>query len=243
MQFISPNELLTALLPVIYERLGPHLQRVRLEAGRILFDVGATIDYTWFIKRGIVSLLLDTENGDSVEVAMAGPDSVIGFLEIVTKNEASFRAQVQIAGEALRISARDLQAAIKRESQIYLPLFGHSHILNKQITQAVVCHHFHNIDQRLARWLLLVRDRTRDGAFNITHEAIAHILGVSRSGVSSAAGQLQTKGLIHYARGRIILLDPRGLESLSCECYRILSRTISSLLPPDNRSAADKVAP
>jgi CRP-like cAMP-binding protein len=188
-------------------------------------------------------LLLDTENGDSVEVAMAGHDSVIGFLETVTTNEALFRAQVQIAGEALRISARDLQAAIKRESQIYLPLFGHSHILNKQITQAVVCHHFHNIDQRLARWLLLVRDRTRDGAFNIAHEAIAHILGVSRSGVSSAAGQLQTKGLIHYARGRIILLDPRGLESLSCECYRILSRTISSLLPPDNRSAADKVAP
>jgi CRP-like cAMP-binding protein len=122
MQFISPNELLTALPPVIYERLGPHLQRVRLEAGRILFDVGATIDYTWFIKRGIVSLLLDTENGDSVEVAMAGPDSVIGFLETVTTNEALFRAQVQIAGEALRISARDLQAAIKRESQIYLPV-------------------------------------------------------------------------------------------------------------------------
>lgn len=103
----------------------------------------------------------------------------------------------------LRISARDLQAAIKRESQIYLPLFGHSHILNKQVLQAVACHHFHNIDQRLALWLLLVRDRTRDGAFNITHEAIAHILGVSRSGVSSAAGLLQTKGLIHYARGRI----------------------------------------
>src|SRR5262249_25694164 len=80
--------------------------------------VGATIDYTWFIKRGIVSLLLDTENGDSVEVAMAGPDSVIGFLEIVTKNEALFRAQVQIAGEALRISARDLQAAIKHLPEI-----------------------------------------------------------------------------------------------------------------------------
>ena len=88
MQFISPNELLTALPPVIYERLGPHLQRVRLEAGRILFDVGATIDYAYFIRSGIVSLLLDTENGDSVEVAMAGHDSVIGFLEIVTKNEA-----------------------------------------------------------------------------------------------------------------------------------------------------------
>jgi len=230
---MSPNELLTALPPVIYERLAPHLQRVRLEAGSVLFDVGDAIDYTYIIRRGIVSLLLDTENGDSVEGAMAGPDSVIGFLEIVTKTEALFRAQVQIAGEAFRISARALQAAIKQESQIYLPLFGHSHILNKQITQAVVCHHFHNIDQKLARWLLLARDRTRDGAFNITHEAMAQILGVSRSGISSAAGQLQTKGLIHYARGRITLLDPGGLEARSCECYRILSRTMMPLLPSD----------
>src|SRR5262245_41983826 len=117
--------------------------------------------------------------------------------------------------------------------QMYLPLFVHSHILNKQLVQAVACHHFHNIDQRLARWLLLVRDRTSDGAFNITHEAIAQILGVSRSGVSSAAGQLQTKRLIHYARGRITLLDPKGLESLSCECYRILSRTMIPLPPSD----------
>jgi CRP-like cAMP-binding protein len=233
MQFVSPNELLTALPPVIYERLGPHLQRVRLEAGRILFDAGATIDYIYFIRSGIVSLLLDTENGDSVEVAMAGPDSVIGFLEIVTKTEALFRAQVQIAGEALRISARVLQAEIKQESQIYLPLLGYSHILNKQITQAAVCHLFHRIDQRLARWLLLARDRTCDEAFNITHEAMAQILGVSRSGVSSAAGELQTKGLIHYARGRIILLDPGGLEALSCECYRILNRTMMPLLPSD----------
>ena len=197
MQFISPNELLTALPPVIYERLGPHLQRVRLEVGRILFDVGATIDYTWFIKRGIVSLLLDTENGDSIEVAMAGPDSVIGFLEIVTKNEASFRAQVQIAGEAIRISASDLQAAIKRESQIYLPLFGHSHILNEQFVQAVACHHFHNTDQRLARWLLLVRDLRR-------------VWGIAAKGSGEAA--VSVAGPLHKAR-RIDQADPSRCAS------------------------------
>src|SRR6266545_2212649 len=109
MQFISPIELLTALPPVIYERLGPHLQRVRLEAGCVLFDVGATIEYTWFITSGIVSLLGVTEDGASVEVAMASCDSVIGFPGIVRKNETSFRAQVQVAGEALRVSARGLQ--------------------------------------------------------------------------------------------------------------------------------------
>ena len=121
----------------------------------------------------------------------------------MTKNEALFRAQVQIAGEALRISARVLQAAIKRESQIYLPLFDHTHILSEQIAQAAVCNHFHTTDQRLACWLLLARDRIRNGAFNLTYEAMAQILGVSRSGVSLAAGALQMKGLIRYARGRI----------------------------------------
>ncbi len=233
MQFISPNELLTALPPVIYERLAPHLQRVRLEAGSVLFDVGAPVDYIWFITRGIVSLLGITENGASVEVAMAGHDSVIGFPEIVGSNETEYRAQVLITGAALRVSARILQTAINRESQIYLPLIDHTRILSKQITQAAICNQFHTIDQRLPRWLLLARDRTRYGAFNITHEAMAEILGVSRSGVSSAAGELQTKGLIHYARGRITVLDPQGLEVLSCECYRILSRIIKPVLPSD----------
>jgi CRP-like cAMP-binding protein len=223
--------------------LGPHLQRVRLEVGSILFDVGATIDYTWFITSGIVSLLFVTEDGDSVEVAMAGHDSVIGFPGIVRKNEAPFRAQAPIAGEALRLSARVLQAAIKRESQIYLPLLDHTHILSEQIAQAAVCNHFYTIDQRLARWLLLARDRTCNGAFKITHEAMAQILGVSRSGVSSAAGLLQMKGLICYTRGRITLLNPKGLEVFSCECYRILSRTMNFLLPPDSRPAADRVTP
>ncbi len=243
MQFISPNELLTALPPVIYERLGPHLQRVRLEASSVLFDVGATIDYTWFITSGIVSLLGVTEDGASVEVAMACRDSVIGFPGIVRKNETTFRAQVQVAGEALRISAKALQAALKQESEIYVPLLDHTHTLSEQIAQAAVCNQFHKTDQRLARWLLLARDMTRYGAFNLTHEAMAQILGVSRSGVSLAAGLLQMRGLIRYARGRITLLNPKGLEGSSCECYRILSRTIRSLLPPDNLSAKDGVTP
>jgi CRP-like cAMP-binding protein len=140
---------------------------------------------------------------------------------------------VQVAGAALRVSARVLQTAINQESQIYLPLLDHTHTLSGQIAQAAVCSKFHTTDQRLAHWLLLARDRTSYGAFNITHEAMAQILDVSRSGVSLAAGLLQMKGLIRYARGRITLLNPKGLEGISCECYRILSRTIRSLLPSD----------
>src|SRR5262249_584551 len=239
MQFMSPNELLTALPPVIYERLALRLQRVRLEAGRILFDVGATIDHTWFITGGIVSLLGVTKDGDSVELAMAGRDSVIGFPGIVRKNRTAFRAQAPIAGAALRVSASALQVAIKQESEIYFPLLDHTHTLSEQIAQAPVCSQFHTTDQRLARWLLLARDRTRYGAFDLTHEAMAQILGVSRRCVSVAAGALQMKGLIRHARSRITLLNPAGLEVSSCERYRILSRMIHPSLSPEERLAPD----
>lgn len=155
MQFINANELLTALSPVIYERMVPHLQRSRLEAGSILFDIGAPIDYTWFIASGIVSLLCVTEDGGSVEVAMAGRDSVIGFPGFVRKNETAFRAQVQVSGESLRISAKALQALLKQNREIYISLLDHTQTLTEQIAQSAVCNQFHTTDQRLARWLLL----------------------------------------------------------------------------------------
>jgi CRP-like cAMP-binding protein len=239
MQFISPNELLTALPPVIYERLAPRLQRVRLKVGSILFDVGATIDYTWFIASGIVSLPGPTEDGASVEVAMAGRESSIGFPGILRKSGTAFRAQAPITGATRRVGASASQATIKQESEIYVPLLDHIHTLSEQIAQAIDCSKFHTTDQRPARWLLLARDRTRNGAFNNTHEAMAQILGVSRSGVSLAAGELRIEGLIRYARGRIALLNPEGLEISACECYRILSRTINPLLWPEERLAPD----
>jgi CRP-like cAMP-binding protein len=239
MQFISPNELLTALPPVIYERLAPRLQRVRLKVGSILFDVGATIDYTWFIASGIVSLLGVTEDGAFVEVTVAGRDSAIGFPGILSKSGTTIRAQAPIAGAAIRVGASALQASIKQESEIYVPLLDHTHTLSKQIAQALVCSQFQITDQRLARWLLLARDRTRNGAFNITREAMAQILGVLRSGASLAAGEVRIEGLIRYARGRITLLNPEGLEVSACECYRILSRTINPLLSPEERLAPD----
>ncbi len=148
----------------------------------------------------------------------------------------STKPQGPVENRLLAALPDEVQAAIKQESQIYLPLLDHTHTLNEQIAQAAICNRFHTTDQRLARWLLLARDRTRNGAFNLTHEAMAQILGVSRSGVSLAAGLLQMKGLIRNARGRITLLNPKGLEAFSCDCYRILSRTINSLLPPDSRS-------
>ena len=241
MQSANKNGLLAVLPPAIYQRLAPGLKRVRLDAGDILYDAGDAVDYAWFVTSGIVSLLSITEEGDSVEAAMIGREGVIGYPGIARRNGTVFRAQVQVAGEALRIKAKTLRAMIKQGCEFYELLLDYTHALNEQIAQVVVCNQFHAKEQRLARWLLLANDRTRYDAFTLTHETVAQILGMSRSGVSSAAGALQTEGLIRYARGRITILDRKGLESACCECYRIISQTISSYLPSELPSETDRV--
>lgn len=234
MQSVIAHGLLADLPPVVYERLAPNLKRVRLEAGSILYDVGETIHHAWFITEGIVSMLSLTEEGESVEAVMVGRESLIGFPGAARGNGTVFRAQVQVAGEALRVSSKALRTALAEGNAFCESLFHHTHALSEQIAQAALCNQFHTTDQRLARWLLLARDRTLHDAFALTHLTLAQILGVSRSGVSSAAGLLQTKGLIRYARGRITILDLEGLKTSSCECYRTISRMVNSPLPFDH---------
>jgi CRP-like cAMP-binding protein len=241
MQPADENGLLAVLPPAVYQRLAPALKRVRLDAGDILYDAGDAVDHTWFVTSGIISLLSVTEDGDTIEATMVGREGVIGFPGITRRNGTAFRAQVQVAGEALRIKAKDLLAAINQESEFYELLLGYTHALNEQIARAIACNQFHTREQSLARWLLLVCDRTLCDSFTLTHETVAQILGVSRSGVSSAAGALQTKGLIRYARGRITILNREGLEASACECYHIVTQTISSYLPSGHPSETDRV--
>jgi len=238
MQSVIANGLLAALPPAVYGRLSPHFDRVRLEAGSILYDAGDSTDYAWFITGGVVSLLSLSEDGGSVEAAMIGRDGLIGFSGASQRKGMAFRAQVQVAGAAQRISAKALRAVIKQEIGLYEPLLDQALTLGEQIAQVAFCNQFHSTDQRLARWLLLARDRTFYDAFTLTHVMISQILGISRSGVSSAAGLLQTKGLIRYARGRITILNHKELEASTCECYRIISRTINLYLPSQSSLAS-----
>lgn len=241
MQPADENGLLAVLPPAVYQRLAPGLKRVRLDAGDILYDAGDAVDHTWFVTSGIISLLSVTEDGDTIEAAMIGREGVIGFPGITRRNGTAFRAQVQVAGEALRIKAKSLQAIIKQGCEIYELLLDYTHTLSEQIAQAIVCNQFHTREQRLARWLLLANDRTLYDAFFLTHETVGQILGISRSGVSSAAGALQKKGLIRYARGRITILNREGLEASCCECYHIITQTENSHPHSKHLSEPDRV--
>lgn len=236
MQSAHENGLLNCLPPVIHDRLRPHFASVRLAAGDILYDIGTATEHAWFVTDGIVSLLSVTEAGDTVEAAMIGRDGAIGFPGIPRRNGAAFQARVQVTGEALRISAKALRTAVEQESGLSDLLLDYAHTLSEQIAQSLVCNHFHPREQRLARWLLLARDRMRSEAFTLTHDAFGQIFGLSRSGVSAAAGVLQKQKLIHYSRGHLMILDGEGLDATSCECYRILRQALC--LPPASEQSA-----
>ncbi|MFN0085067.1 MAG: Crp/Fnr family transcriptional regulator, partial [Blastocatellia bacterium] len=175
MQSANENGLLAVLPPVIYDRLAPSLKWVRLDAGDILYDIGAVLNRAWFLTRGIASLLSVTEDGETVEAAMIGPDGMIGFPGIVRKNGAAFRACVHVASEGVLCEAKALRAVIEQGNGFYDLLLDYACCLSEQIAQGLVCTRFHPREQRLARWLLLAQDRTRSDEFTLTHDALSQI--------------------------------------------------------------------
>ncbi|MCG3143152.1 MAG: hypothetical protein HONDAALG_00473 [Gammaproteobacteria bacterium] len=236
------NRLLAALPPAVMKRLASGLEEVRLDEGRTLLDIDDRVGHAWFITGGVVSLLSATEDGDTIEVAMVGREGVVGLSGLARTDGSLFRAYVQIKGGALRVSTEALRAACRQGGELRELLFDYSQAMTSQVAQTMTCHLFHRLERRLARWLLMSHDRISSDTFVLTHESLAQTFGVSRSGVSSAAGALQKKDLVRYARGRITIRDRKGLEDAACECYQAISREMNRFLPPEVVSATDRVS-
>ncbi len=223
----SENRLLDALPVALRERLSRSLRQTRLHAGRVLIDIGDTPDCVWFITAGIVSQQSVTRNGKTLEVAAMGRDGAIGLPGIASGNRALYRSQVQIAGEALQISASALRNALRREHQgieCYELLLGYMHGLSEQMAQSALCNQYHPTEQRLASRLLLTQDRLVTKSFAITHETLSNAMGISRSVVTHTIREFQQKGLISCSRGRIAILNRGKLRFAACECHGIISR-------------------
>jgi CRP-like cAMP-binding protein len=236
-----PNEngVLAALTPAVYARLTPHLKRVRLEAGSPLFDIGSTSDHAWFITEGVASLFTTTKAGDIIEAASVGQECVVGLSGIAKRNGMALWAQMQISGEAFQVGLKILQGMLRQKIALYDLLFEYSNTLSEQIALTVGCNQFHNMEQRLARWLLMARDRISSDSMALTHDIMGQMLGVSRSRVSLAACAFQKKGLIYYLRGHINILNRVGLEDAACECYQAIRRTMGRFLPTEAMSDSD----
>jgi CRP-like cAMP-binding protein len=223
------NRILLALPDAEYQTLRPCLSLVELPAQTTLHEPGERLEFAYFPNRGLISLLVVTREGKTVEVGMVGDEGLIGTPAVVGLNRSSHRAIVQISGDAFRLRIEALLSLLPSVPQLRLLASRHAVIQGMQAAQFAACNRLHRIEQRLARWLLVMQDRVENRPLYITHDVLAATLGTDRPSVSLAAGILQRKGAIGYNRGVVIILSPAKVEEAACECYGVM-KTFNNIL-------------
>jgi CRP-like cAMP-binding protein len=227
---IVRNGFLSALPPANLARLRPKLHPVELPFNQILYSMDDTLDTVLFPESGMVSLLATLDDGEQIEVGIAGREGLVGLPLVFGDDRSLVEARVQMEGTTLRIGAAAFRDEMEQSDALRTLLLRYALAFHAQITLSAACNARHAIEQRLARWLLIAHDRVEGNDFPMTHEFISMMLGVRRPGVTIAAGILQKAGLIHYARGRMAVTDRPGLEAASCECYHTARREFARLL-------------
>lgn len=211
--------MLAALPRKQYQRLLASLESVALTFGEVLYEPGKRIRHVYFPNDSLVSLLTLVEGHQALEVGMVGREGMVGVPLSLGTYVSPVRALVQGAGAAMRMKSALFCKEIRRSAQLQQEVNRYTGVLMAQITQTAACNRFHVVEARLARWLLMTRDRVRSNEFRLTHEFLGHMLGVRRVGVTKAARALQGRKLISYSRGKLRILDRGGLEAASCSCY------------------------
>jgi CRP-like cAMP-binding protein len=213
------NGLLAALPRASYEKLLPALAPAVLVFGDILYEPGKPMRDVYFPVNCLVSLLTLVEGHLALEVGMVGREGMVGVALALGIKDSPMRALVQGAGPALRMSAARFTRELERSPPLRRGVNHYIHELMGQISQTAACNRFHNVESRLARWLLMTRERMGVPQFRMTQDFLATMLGVRRVGVTESASALQRRKLIEYHRGSIHILDQRGLEAAACSCY------------------------
>jgi len=224
------NHLLATLIGPGCERLQSQLELVHLTRGDVLYESNSRLRHAYFPTTSIASLLSVMEDGASDEIAFVDNEGIVGVPLFMGGETTPSRAVVRNAGHAFRIQGQVLQDEFKRSSSVQHLLLRYTQALLTQIAQTAACNRHHSLHQRLCRWLLSGLDCLPVNEIRITHEAIAGMLGVRRESISKEAGELQTASLIHYKRGRIIVVNRPKLEARACECYRGMRRESTRLL-------------
>ena len=241
---VATQNLLLASLPrKEYLKLLPGLSPVTLTLGEVLYEPGRRMRHVYFPSASLVSLLTKVSGHVSLEVGMVGHEGMVGTPLALGIAESPVRALVQGAGAALRMDSARFLRIFHRSPSLQRGVNRYIHSLMGQISQTAACNRFHLVDARLAKWLLMTRDRVAAGEFRMTHEFLSHMLGVRREGVTEAASIFQKQNLIEYSRGKIRILDHRGLEAAACSCYAAGSGVSAPWRPGRQRpGAADRSA-
>jgi CRP-like cAMP-binding protein len=217
------NSILAALLATEYKHLLPKLEHVVLKRGETVYRADQRIEAVYFPEDAVVARVDSMANGRTVEVGIIGREGLLGINIFLGGMVTPDKAIVQLSGGAMRMRAKDLRKEVRFGSPLQRLLLSYGRAFLAVISQSVACSQHHDVEQRLARLLLTMSHYAGSRELLMVHESIAALLGVRRAGVTVAASNLQMAGLISYRRGRISILDRRGLQRRSCECYRFIS--------------------
>ncbi|HZM47159.1 MAG TPA: Crp/Fnr family transcriptional regulator [Burkholderiales bacterium] len=224
------NSLLAALPRSVYQRLLTGFEPVTLTFGQVLYEAEQPIRHVYFPSDSLVSLLTPIAGHMPTEIGLVGREGMLGIPLALGMSDSSVLALVQGTGTALRMTAARFRSEHGRHQSLQKELGRYIHERIVQITQTAACNRFHQVEARLARWLLMTRDRVGTNRLHLTQEILANMLGVLRVAVTNAASALQRRKLISYGRGEIDVLDARGLEEAACACYRVVK------YPPNGRN-------
>ena len=216
------NEILMAMTPREFKLVRPHLQFVDLEQHRILYEPHRKLKFMYFPNRGIISLVVVLKTGKTVEAGIVGREGASGTALSAGLSSSAVREVVQICGDGFRIKGEVFQKLLSAIPDMRKALTRYIVLLGMQVSQTAACNRLHELEKRLARWLLMAEDSAGTPILGITHDFLATMLGTDRPSVTLAAGLLQKAGLIEYGRGTVKITNRPQLEAFACECYSVI---------------------
>jgi CRP-like cAMP-binding protein len=216
------NQVLLGLPDKERDYLYSRLTFIELATHEILNEMDCAIEQVYFMNSGLASVLNVMRDGKSVEVGLTGKEGFVGLPLLGGFRSSPMRVIVQVGGSAFRLSSGELVKALRKCGTLEKRLQRYAQVLGIQAAQVAACNRLHEVDERLARWLLMSQDRLGSDLIGLTQEFLAHMLGTRRSSVTVAASILQKAGLIRYSRGQVKIVNRKGLEAASCECYATL---------------------
>jgi CRP-like cAMP-binding protein len=225
------NRLLLALPSSNLKQLMPELEHIRCERAQVLMDADGPLSHMFFPDSGVVSVVAVYADGSIIEMATIGREGCTNVQAVFGAKRSSVRLLVQIPGSAARMSRSAFTGAMESMPSFRSLMYDYVQAFLEQVLVSVACNGAHSLKQRLARWLLMMRDRGDDDALQITQSLLAEMLGVQRPTITNAAHELEGAGLIKRSRRQVTILDRKGLEATSCECYQLVRAHVTSHLP------------
>ncbi len=216
------NCILSALPEKEFQRFNTYLEPVQLSLNDILLKPNQPCELLYFPTQGIVSLVSVLSSNSTTEIGLISREGMVGVLQFLGKGTSNSQSVVQSPGWAMGVEVEALQAECDRDEMLQKLLLRYALKLFNQVSQCSACNNHHTVQQRIARWLLMLDDRSDQDTLFMTHQLLAKMLGVRRTGVTEVAKKIQQQGIIDYQRGKIKILDRQALETIACECYQIL---------------------